>query len=273
MQTRTLLPLLAMCGLFACNGGEDPDTDAGTAPTDLGGTTDSVVGDTDSGVTSVAPIELTPALCDDTSQLEAVMAALEAGGEGGMFGGANLEQFERMMAAPLEPFYMFNLIHYREWAEYADGRETDLTGREANALYSPTEYLSAIGAGPVFVTEIHDQIDGDDILWDEIAVVEYPCALAFFAMISDPGFQERAVHKEAGVETTIAMVTDLLPILPPTDPDQSEAAWPCPAEPDHLVGKNQGGLDGQTQKLHVGVQAGGSSPGARAGAHHRPGWS
>jgi len=192
---------------------------------------DASVDSTDAGTTDgtveVPPIELTPDLCDDTSQMEDVLEALQNGESGGMFGGANIEQIQRMLAAPTEgPFYMVNLIKYREWAVYADGRETDLTGREANALYAPIEYLQAIGARVVFNTEVHNQIDGDDIVWDDFSVVEYPCPLAFFAMISHPDFQERAVHKEAGVEKTIAMVTSLLPIPAPTDPDQSEAAFP-----------------------------------------------
>jgi len=177
--------------------------------------------------TKTPPVELTTNLCDDPSNLQAVLEALQSGEGGGMFGGANQEQFERMLAAPTEgPFYMFNLLKYREWAVYPDGRETDLTGREANALYAPVEFLEAIGAQPVFMTEVHNQIDGDDILWDEIAVVEYPCPLAFLAMLSQPEFQKRAIHKEAGVERTIAIVTDLVPIPAPNDPEQSEATFP-----------------------------------------------
>lgn len=33
------------------------------------------------------------------------------------------------------PIYMLNLLKFKEKAEYADGRETDLTGAEAYALY------------------------------------------------------------------------------------------------------------------------------------------
>ncbi|HBQ13503.1 MAG TPA: hypothetical protein DEF51_20965 [Myxococcales bacterium] len=197
------------------------DADAGSA-LDAGGRTDAG---------EAPPIELTTTLCDDPSNLRAVLEASQGGEGSSPFGGANQSQIERMLAAPTEgPFYMFNLIRYRERAVYPDGRETDLTGREANALYSPVEFLQAIGARPVFITEVHDQIDGDDILWDEIAIVEYPCPLAFFAMLSQPEFQARAIHKEAGVERTIAIVTDLVPIPSPTDPDQSEAAFPPTAE-------------------------------------------
>ena len=176
-------------------------------------------------------VQLTQDLCDDPSNIEAVLEALQSGEGGGAFGDVNQEQFERMLAAPTEgPFYMFNLIQYREQAVYPDGRETDLTGREANALYAPTEFLEAIGARPVFFTEVHNQIDGYDIFWDDIGIVEYPCPLAFFAMLSNPEFQERAIHKEAGVEKTIVIVTHLVPILAPADPDQSEATFPPTAE-------------------------------------------
>jgi hypothetical protein len=155
------------------------------------------------------------------------------GGEGdsGMFGGVNEKQVQRMIQAPTEgPFYMVNLIKYREKAKYPDGRDTDLTGREANALYAPVEYLTAIGARVVFNTKVDKQIDGDDIVWDDFSIVQYPCPLAFLAMIAHPGFQDRAVHKEAGVERTIAMVTDLVPIPAPSDPDQSKAAFPPTVE-------------------------------------------
>jgi pimeloyl-ACP methyl ester carboxylesterase len=182
-------------------------------------------------ITDTSSLELTPTLCDDPNNMEAVLEALQSGEGGGMFGNVNQAQLQRMLAAPTDgPFYMVNLIKYRERAVYADGRETDLTGREANALYAPTEFLQAIGARAVFNTEVHDQIDGDDVLWDDFTVVEYPCPLAFLAMLSTPDFQARAVHKEAGVEKTIVIVTNLLPIPAPADPDQSEAAFPPTTE-------------------------------------------
>jgi haloalkane dehalogenase len=175
-------------------------------------------------------LELTPTLCDDPSNIQVLMDAMMSDGsdgDGSVFGDVNQETFQRMISAPTEgPFYMVNLIRYREWAEYPDGRETDLTGREADALYTPAEFLAAIGARVVFSTEVKNQIDGDDILWDDISIVEYPCPLAFFAMLAHPDFQARAVHKEAGVEMTISMVTDLLPIPAPADPNQFEAAFP-----------------------------------------------
>ncbi|MEL6180992.1 MAG: hypothetical protein AAFS10_18690 [Myxococcota bacterium] len=125
-------------------------------------------------------LELSPTLCDDPSHLAPLLESIQASDGDDAFGGVNEEQLQRMLMAPTDgPFYMFNLIRYRDQAVYPDGRDTDLTGREANALYSPTEFIQAIGARIVFNTAVHDQIDGDDVLWDDIAIVEYPCPLAF----------------------------------------------------------------------------------------------
>ena len=225
-RTYPLPTLVVVFSLFAwtlsaC--GDDAGTEADAA----------AASDEGAGGDAVCPaaIELSTTLCDDPSKLQAVMGASQCGEGGGMFGGANQDQIERMLAAPTEgPFYMFNLLRYREQAVYPDGRETDLSGREANALYAPSEYLQAIGARPVFNTAVHNQIDGDEIVWDDIVIVEYPCPLAFFAMLSQPEFYERAVHKEAGVERTIAIVADLVPIPAPVDPDQSDATYPPTAE-------------------------------------------
>ena len=37
--------------------------------------------------------------------------------------------------APEGPIYMLNLLKFKAQAEYADGRETDLTGAQAYGLY------------------------------------------------------------------------------------------------------------------------------------------
>ena len=179
------------------------------------------------------PLVLSPELCDDPSNLQALIESLGdvdvLNGDGGL--AANGEELQKLLANPTERFYMFNLIKYREMAEYADGRETDLTGREANALYNPLPFITAMGGRIVYNAPVDQQIDGaDDVVWDDVAVVEYPCPIGFLAMITDPAFQETSVHKDAGVETTRVMFCDLQPAPAPSDPDQSEAAFPPTAE-------------------------------------------
>jgi haloalkane dehalogenase len=176
------------------------------------------------------PLELTPDLCDDPTKMALLMKSL-GNGNISTLGEVNLEQVQRMVTAPTEgPFYMVNLIRFREKAQYPDGRETDLTGREANALYSPIEFLEAIGARVVFSTDVDNQIDGDNNTWESVAIVEYPCPLAFFAMSAAPDFQARAIHKQAGVEKTIVLVTELMETPIPADPDQSESPYPPTTE-------------------------------------------
>ncbi len=175
------------------------------------------------------PLPLSPELCDDPSLVAALGGTPEDLTRG--FGDVNPETVQRLLSAPTEgPFYNVNLIRYRERAVYADGRETDLTGREANALYAPTEFLSAIGARVVYSAPVDEQLEGESPLWEDIAIVEYPCPLALFAMTADPGFQARSIHKDAGVEETLVLIgyADTLP--PVDDPDQSESSRPPTAE-------------------------------------------
>ncbi|NNC75521.1 MAG: hypothetical protein HKN93_08435 [Acidimicrobiia bacterium] len=186
---------------------------------------DSPHGDRSHGLSAVdAPLELTPDLCDDPSKIAFVLGSLLRGGDAPSFGKPNPAQFFRMIAAPTKgPFYMVNLIRFRDRAVYADGRQTDLTGREANALYFPIEFIEAIGARIVFAGEVEDTTLGEEGAWDQVAIVEYPCPLALFAMITHPGFRARSVHKDAGVEASIVMVTHLQPV---DDVEPTETSFP-----------------------------------------------
>jgi hypothetical protein len=49
-----------------------------------------------------------------------------------------------------------------ELACYEDGRETELTGREADELYALLEFLQAIGAQVAFVAHVETTLIGDD---------------------------------------------------------------------------------------------------------------
>ena len=180
--------------------------------------------DNPSSDTSIArpPIPLTKDLCSQPEAIAQVLTRVHPGDGTPSFGDIDQEQVQRMLADPTEgPFYMVNLIHYRDNALYPDGRETDLTGREANALYSPIEFLAAIGARIIYHAEVSQQIDGDETIWDDVAIVEYPCPLAFFAMISDPDFIARSGHKDAGVESTYVLVSHRMPASPSEQPTDS----------------------------------------------------
>ncbi|MDE0066726.1 MAG: hypothetical protein OXN44_07625 [Acidimicrobiaceae bacterium] len=103
------------------------------------------------------------------------------------------------------PVWMINLMCYKERAEYADGRETMLSGREADDEYTPIGPLAAVGAEIVFVADVEDQLIGDEPAWDRIAVVRYPTRASFIAMQEREDFQEAHEHKEAGMDQTIVI--------------------------------------------------------------------
>ena len=100
------------------------------------------------------------------------------------------------------PICMVNLLKFRDRAEYADGRETQLTGFEAYALYSEgvVHCLKAVGGyigfnGPVerlMLGEVED-------MWDLVALAVYPSRQAMLEMIQLPAYQEIHVHRDAGL--------------------------------------------------------------------------
>ena len=103
------------------------------------------------------------------------------------------------------PVWMVNLMSYHQVAQYADGRSEAISGREADERYSPIDVLSKIGAEPVFVADVDTQLRGDSPKWDRVGIVKYPTRRSFVEMQSRSDFQEKHVHKAAGMAETIVM--------------------------------------------------------------------
>jgi hypothetical protein len=122
------------------------------------------------------------------------------------------------------PVWMVNLMKYREVAEYADGRESSISGQEADDLYSPLDSLAAVGARPVFFGNVDQQLLGDGTVWDRVGVVKYPTRKSFIDMQALPGFQESHQHKDAGMERTFVIGGQ--PMELPSAPEGFErAGW------------------------------------------------
>ena len=100
------------------------------------------------------------------------------------------------------PVYMVNLLKYKEKAEYADGRETGLSGREAYALYTEGVELclGKVGGGVEFKGEVRRLTLGAvEELWDDVAIARYPSRTAMLQMMRLPEMQEIGQHRAAGL--------------------------------------------------------------------------
>ena len=103
-----------------------------------------------------------------------------------------------------QPIYMINLLKFKEKAEYKDGRETSLSGREAYALYGEIieKHLIQIGGELIFKSKVTRITVGKvDELWDAIAIAKWPSkkVMGENMMPTDPELLEGYQHREAGL--------------------------------------------------------------------------
>lgn len=121
-----------------------------------------------------------------------------------------LKQLQTFESDADGPFYMLNLMRYRDEADYGPDGERGVTGEEADNRYAPLEILEEIGAAVCFFGVVEESSE----LWHRVAVVRYPTRAAFLEMERRPDFQERHVHKAAGMDFTIIVATNPLDALP-----------------------------------------------------------
>ena len=111
-----------------------------------------------------------------------------------------------------EPIFMVNLLKFKEKAEYPDKRETDLTGREAYAIYGAevVKHLEKVGGKPIFGSDVIRLMLGEvEELWDQVAIAMYPNRKAMLKMISDPDYIESAQHRVAGLAGQLNIETKI----------------------------------------------------------------
>lgn len=110
------------------------------------------------------------------------------------------------------PFWMVNLIDFYEQANFPDGRETELTGRDANALYGnaivPT--LLRYNSVPDLVMPVNVILTREVAQWEQVAIVRYASRDAFLrAFALNPLAGEALVYKRAGVENTLVYASEV----------------------------------------------------------------
>lgn len=111
-------------------------------------------------------------------------------------------QIKGFFAEGPEPIYMLNLLKFKDKAAYADGRETDLTGRQAYAIYGneTVGHLDKVGGKILYAADVTRLTIGEmEEPWDHVAYVMYPSRAAMMEMMRNPDYQASAVHREAGL--------------------------------------------------------------------------
>ena len=121
------------------------------------------------------------------------------------------EQLQALLNSDFEgPVCMVNLLRFKAKAEYADGRETDLSGAEAYGLYGAQmiPFVTSKGGRLVFGSQVSRLMLGEvEDLWDSVGIVEYPSKQAFVEIVSAPEVQEFGVHRAAGLAGQLLIAT------------------------------------------------------------------
>lgn len=123
-----------------------------------------------------------------------------------------------MEKGPSGPIFMVNLLKFKDKAEYEDGRETSLTGREAYNIYgrAVTALLPTFGGRAVFAADVTFLSLGRvEELWDEIAIAAYPDRGSMVRMSFSPEWREASVHRTAGLKGQLNIESLLAPEFAP----------------------------------------------------------
>ncbi len=113
------------------------------------------------------------------------------------------EQLQNLLDSDFEgPVSMLNLLKFKEHAEYADGRTSELSGAEAYSLYGEkmAPFVISKGGRLIFGGRAEHLMLGEvDELWDTVAIMEYPSKEAFVEIVSATEVGEFSVHRSAGL--------------------------------------------------------------------------
>ena len=123
----------------------------------------------------------------------------------------NDEQISGFLENPdLGPISMVNLLKFKKKAKYEDGRDTNLTGKEAYKIYSSEviNFVKKYGGEFLFAGTVSRLMLGEvEDMWDAVAIAKYPNRKAMMDMTMDPGYQKIHVHRDAGLEGQLNIET------------------------------------------------------------------
>lgn len=125
----------------------------------------------------------------------------------------DLQRAALIEKGPQGPIFMVNLLKFKEKAEYEDGRETDLSGRDAYQIYGRevTKLLPMFGGMGFFAADVTFLSLGRvEELWDEVAIAIYPERAAMVRMSLSPEWRAISVHRTAGLKGQLNIETVLM---------------------------------------------------------------
>ena len=108
------------------------------------------------------------------------------------------------------PIKMVNLLKFKDKAEYADGRQTNLSGKEVYQIYANEVqgHLEKVGGKSIFFGEVQRLMLGEvEELWDWVAIAEYPSRKAMLEMIMNSEYQKSEEHRSAGLSGQLNIET------------------------------------------------------------------
>jgi len=97
---------------------------------------------------------------------------------------------------------MVNLLRFRDKAEYEDGRASELSGREAYAIYAAgvAQLIRKFGGKLLYGGDVERLMVGEvEDLWDMVAIASYPSRQAMHDMLMSEQYQEISPHRSAGL--------------------------------------------------------------------------
>jgi uncharacterized protein (DUF1330 family) len=100
------------------------------------------------------------------------------------------------------PFVMVNLLKFKPFAEYPDGSDAHLSGREAYARYGVEvrKLIEGLGGRVRFSGAVSGLLLGEvEELWDAVALAEYPSLAAFRSMAMSSEMHAIEHHRLAGL--------------------------------------------------------------------------
>lgn len=113
------------------------------------------------------------------------------------------EQVAAFFARPEDgPFVMVNLLKFKDKAEYPDGSDAGLSGRDAYLRYGAAVQacLATVGGKALFSGAVTELLLGEiDTLWDMVALAQYPSREAMRAMVMSTEYQAIEKHRLAGL--------------------------------------------------------------------------